>query len=791
MFFSTAILLIISNITKKFPDILLLSCSISINDDNMRKIFIYVIPLFLLLFSCIRNKPQQSDITIVKGGIIIDLSGNGKTGKDIKEGYIIYSGDSILEVGRLSDRNKFPTGAKVIDASGKYIMPGLIDGFAVMNNQAYANAFLYSGITTIIGVEGGRRGPFFYFADPSPDFYMLESVGDFPKPDSSQLFDLRKLYEEKYKIALLKYELRSEQVKLLVDSARRFNMGTIGELGFTSYQQGCEYGVDAFVHTTRYSLDVAPPEMRKAVAAHPFSDDLNSPKWKYYRYLYSLDTSDKALKEHAKILASSHSYLMPTMSLLYADLPGSSNPWLKPVAGIIKAKYINNPVDKSTGKHDYSEDVQKNYTAMARQELKIESVYRKAGCRYLAGSATDVWGTMPGISLHTELELLHRIGLSNREVLAAATTNFADAFRWKTGSIEKGFEPDILILDKNPLENLENTWKISILISNGKIINREKLLKGKTDYSDDPDGMIISRQPMDIFADTAVVNAVETKVAGERMLKSGFKYLDKVITEELYYVSDGLKVKAYLAYPNDRKKHPAIIYNRGGNREFAKLNPKKMAKLLARVASWGYVVIGSQYRGNDGGEGKEEFGGADVDDVLNLIPLLESLPNVDTSKIGIYGRSRGGMMTYLAMMHTCRFKAAVVVGGAADLRMMNENRGNEMEAWVYSELMPDYWEYKDSLLSVRSAITRVNEICKTTPVLLLHGTADWRVMPEESLNMALAFQKEKVPYRLVMFEGGDHGLTEFKKEQYEMIKKWFDKYLKNSKKLPVLKPHGD
>ena len=58
-------------------------------------------------------------------------------------------------------------------------------------------------------------------------------------------------------------------------------------------------------------------------------------------------------------------------------------------------------------------------------------------------------------------------------------------------------------------------------------------------------------------------------------------------------------------------------------------------------------------------------------------------------------------------------------------------------------------------------------------------------------KIAQAFQKEKVPYRLVMFEGGDHGLTEFKKEQYGMIRQWFDKYLMIGKKLPVLKPHGD
>jgi len=84
----------------------------------------------------------------------------------------------------------------------------------------------------------------------------------------------------------------------------------------------------------------------------------------------------------------------------------------------------------------------------------------------------------------------------------------------------------------------------------------------------------------------------------------------------------------------------------------------------------------------------------------------------------------------------------------------------------------------------------VGKMSKKTPCLIMHGTADWRVSPDESYNMANAFQKEKIPYRLVMFEGADHGLTEFKEESYGMIRLWFDRYLKNEEELPDLKPHG-
>jgi dipeptidyl aminopeptidase/acylaminoacyl peptidase len=303
-------------------------------------------------------------------------------------------------------------------------------------------------------------------------------------------------------------------------------------------------------------------------------------------------------------------------------------------------------------------------------------------------------------------------------------------------------------------------------------------------------GLIVSRDTFDVYEHPDVMEIIGENSLTGYLIHDEYKWVKEIVMEEIFYMSDGLKVKAYLAYPKDKTANPSVIYNRGGNREFGALNPKKMVLILGRLASWGYTSVGSQYRGNDGGEGMEEFGGSDVNDVMNLIPLLADLPQADTSRMGMYGWSRGGMMTYLSLMRTCKMKAAVVGGAVADLRMMNDSRGGEMEKHVYSELIPDYENTKDSALASRSAITMVDKICKKTPILMMHGTADWRVIPEESLKMAEEFQKEKIPYRLVMFEGGDHGLSEFDKEVDKMVKEWFDKYLKKGKLLPDLEPHG-
>lgn len=304
-------------------------------------------------------------------------------------------------------------------------------------------------------------------------------------------------------------------------------------------------------------------------------------------------------------------------------------------------------------------------------------------------------------------------------------------------------------------------------------------------------GKIISRQAFELAKFDTLMNRIAVNENGKWVYKKQYEYLSTVTLEEIFYESDGLKVKAYLVTPTGSVKggNPSIIYNRGGNRDFGQLNEYKMVFILARVASWGYNVVASQYRGNDGGEGLEEFGGKDVHDVINLIPLVENLPNSNPEKIGMYGWSRGGMMTYLALMKTNKIKAAVVGGAIADLKMMYETRDDGMEE-VFIELMPNYENDKEKLLRERSAVFNADKLSKTTPILLLHGTADWRVVPEESLNMALAMQKAKVPYGLVMFEGGDHGLNEFDDEVDNFTQAWFNKYLDNDSPLPNLEPHG-
>jgi len=268
--------------------------------------------------------------------------------------------------------------------------------------------------------------------------------------------------------------------------------------------------------------------------------------------------------------------------------------------------------------------------------------------------------------------------------------------------------------------------------------------------------------------------------------KSKYKYLDNIEVYSITYMSDGLRVEGLMAKPKEEGNYPCIIYNRGGNRDFGSLKVAHGAMKLGKIAKEGYVVIASQYRGNAGGQGQEEFGGADVNDVTILPEVLKEVEGADTKRIGMYGWSRGGMMTYLALTKTNKIKVAATGGAPTDL----VNRDREGMEKVYAELIPGYQDGRDKVLTERSALFWVDKFPKNVPILLMHGNADWRVKSTQTLQLALEFEKHRIPYRLKIFEGADHGISEFTEEVDQEVIGWFNRYLKGVSALPDMEFHG-
>ncbi len=294
-------------------------------------------------------------------------------------------------------------------------------------------------------------------------------------------------------------------------------------------------------------------------------------------------------------------------------------------------------------------------------------------------------------------------------------------------------------------------------------------------------GKIVEQKPY-TFPDTSVALI-------KRTVPSINNLIANVDFFKIVYLSDGLKVNGYMAVPKKAGKFPCVIYNRGGNRDLGMITPHSLARFLGEIANWGYVVVASQYRGTAGGEGKDEFGGAEVNDVLNLMPLLANVEKADTTRIGMYGWSRGGMMTYLALTKTDRIKAAIIGSGLADA-FETANKRADMDS-VFTAVIPGYAENRDTLLKSRSAIQWADKLNKSTPILILTGSADWRVSPDQQISMVKKLVELQHPVRFHLFEGGQHSLAEHAREVNHTTKLFLDHYVRDGKKWPDMKPHGD
>jgi hypothetical protein len=459
--------------------------------------------------------PAANPPTVLAGGTVVDVTNWGHSAKDLKDAVVILNEGKVAAVGSRADL-PIPPNARLIDCTGKYLIPGLVDGFAGMNSQGQANAFLYMGVTTLVVSGDVRRGHIDSTANPRPHLYLLDSIGTTddwsllinqpnwtaklregthpvelsPEDTARQLTDTVHLGT---RVLWLGGNLTAANTQWIITHAHQQGLVTYGEFVATPFRVAVEAGVDALLHMGRYELGVIPDELQRPLVEDPVGSAANTA----FDYAQHLPPTDAHWRPYARFLAAHHAALMPTFSIYFLNLPEHRNLWTEPAAAILDPADLWQPSNRTTGERDYSlsqwtrhlpgsaqrwmEDGQRKKADQAAMRLwEINEILFAAYPHYLAASGSPVEGTMPGISLHTELELLVRLGLSPREALAAATNNYALQFGWtELGLIAPGRRGDILILDSDPTTNVWNARRISTLIMDGNVVDREALLKLK------------------------------------------------------------------------------------------------------------------------------------------------------------------------------------------------------------------------------------------------------------------------------------------------------------------------
>lgn len=260
-----------------------------------------------------------------------------------------------------------------------------------------------------------------------------------------------------------------------------------------------------------------------------------------------------------------------------------------------------------------------------------------------------------------------------------------------------------------------------------------------------------------------------------------FSFLQEVSCEEIYYISDSLLIKGFLFVPSNTpipNSLPGIIFNKGGNNGINKLEHQASFMSLvynAWLASHGYIVIRSEYRGCPDCEGIDEFGGNDLTDVLNLIPILKEESGNKNIPIGMYGISRGSMMTLMSLTRTSEIDCAVCLATPADFFSI-ANLLPDFEKQVLEAQIPDYKSTRSYALKSRSLSFWYQDLPKTTPILFIHGEQDKRA-PFSTLKNTLKNLSDRDNVKLITYPQKGHFLREKSKEAMQECLAWFNYYL--------------
>lgn len=407
------------------------------------------------------HKIEQAEITALVGGDIVD----GLSDNAMKDMTLLIENGKIKSIGSRSDI-KIPENAKIIDVTGKTLMPGLWDMHAHSNQVQWAPAYLAGGVTTIRDngneVEfatsfrdeidlNGALGPDILLAGMT-DGAGVKGNGIIRARSSEEAKEVVAMYHKNgYKQIKIYSSLKPEMVKVLSEEAHRLGLSVTGhvpgKVGNTV--TAVELGMDQFSHSGLF-LTVLFPDKTTTELGRTF--------------LQEMDVSQQQIDDAITFLLKHKSVLDPTIALqvirgVPSGIPIES---VEPDAHRMAYELWEGKRFRSGVSLERSKKAMKGYS----KEMDIIGQFYRAGIPIVAG--TD--NVVPVFSLYLEIESYHKLGkLTPLEAIKTATIIPAKAMGLDsvTGTLEIGKEADIAILDKNPLIDISNIRTVSSVITNG------------------------------------------------------------------------------------------------------------------------------------------------------------------------------------------------------------------------------------------------------------------------------------------------------------------------------------
>ena len=435
----------------------------------------------------------DTDSLVITGATLIDGTGAGP----IHDGTLVIQEGEIKCVGRKT-QCLVDSKTTVVDASGKWIVPGLIDSHIhwqiwfdenrSLSQETAARAakvYLANGVTTVIDVGGGRWVN-------AANRRVLDELNTSGQPAPRMLFsgwvDSKEIEQSDSRNAgVIAAEFLSsgasgikvhngldqQDYKLIVTAAERagrpvyghtYDVNEEGFLNLTS--KAIESGIGGIFHV----LGIPPvsPDSMPPLPAEPMG---NWQAWWVAGAKLWLHVTAQDMDELIQLMTSNQAWLQPTLItehvLIQPDNYRDNPSWIhSPVTQ--ESIQLGMPVLEGDDLEHYS-------AAYEQMETFVKRFYEAGG---MLVSGTDGL-PLPAFGLHDELRLLSEAGIPPLAVIQSATRNAAKAWRMQDqlGTLEQGRAADMLILDGNPLRDIGETKNIWRVVKSGVVYDPQELLR--------------------------------------------------------------------------------------------------------------------------------------------------------------------------------------------------------------------------------------------------------------------------------------------------------------------------
>ncbi|MGG4341466.1 alpha/beta hydrolase family protein [Paenibacillus lautus] len=202
------------------------------------------------------------------------------------------------------------------------------------------------------------------------------------------------------------------------------------------------------------------------------------------------------------------------------------------------------------------------------------------------------------------------------------------------------------------------------------------------------------------------------------------------------------------SFGSTEPKLPLVLYCRGG---IGRVGAVRL-KWVEEFAAQGYAVFAPAYRGNEGSEGRDEFGGADTMDVISAIEWLSRISWIDNNRIHLLGFSRGAINAAVAAALSPHVSKLILWSGVSDLAQTYEER-IDLRRMMKRIIGGTPTKFPERYI-LRSPIHYADRI--RCPVLIVHGTQDEQVQVEHSYRMLDKLHEQGHQPEAHLYEGLGH-----------------------------------